>query len=180
MRIGYLVAMMAALPACSVGMAARTGGVKAEEITQCQSRECFIAEEKMEIIEVSKRDDGSFSETYKFQIKRGSAGRAAMHGLLDVATLGIWEVAGTPIEATKKKKYILITADYDAQGKLLRKSLGATAFEDIDSAEIDLPEGSKVYDDDGRIRGVVTPEGDFVKIEDLLTKESNKANAPTQ
>jgi hypothetical protein len=37
-----------------------------------------------------------------------------MHGLLDVATLGIWEVAGTPMEgAYDKDKYYAIRVTYE-------------------------------------------------------------------
>lgn len=124
MREVCLMVSAGLLSACSVGMAARTGGVKAEEVTQCQTRDCFISQDNVEILE-RKDSNGRFSETYKFQLKRGSAGRAAMHGLLDVATLGVWEVVGTPIEATKKKKYVVITAHYDDKGRLLTKSIGA-------------------------------------------------------
>ncbi|HYA76272.1 MAG TPA: hypothetical protein VED83_05120 [Burkholderiaceae bacterium] len=45
---------------------------------------------------------------------QGSTGRAVMHGLLDVATLGIWEVAGTPIESSyDKEKYYAIRVTYE-------------------------------------------------------------------
>ncbi len=37
-----------------------------------------------------------------------------MHGLLDVATIGLWEVAGTPMEgAMGKKKYYGIRVTFD-------------------------------------------------------------------
>ncbi|WP_411818458.1 hypothetical protein [Hyphococcus sp. DH-69] len=151
---------------CSVGMAARTGGVKVEETTQCQSRECFITQDTVEILQTSQRDDGGISETYRFQIKRGSAGRAAMHGLLDVATLGIWEVAGTPIEASKKKKYIVITANYDKDGRLISKSLGnPVSGDEIDNvAEASLPEGSTPVTANGEVVGHMTPDGQLIPI----------------
>jgi len=47
-----------------------------------------------------------------------------MHGLLDVATLGVWEVAGTPIEATKNKKYVTLTVQYSADGTMKQTFLG--------------------------------------------------------
>lgn len=109
-------------------------GIKAEEVQDCQTRECFVGKDKVEVLEKRQFANGGYSETYKFQLKRGSAGRAAMHGLLDVATLGIWEVVGTPIEATKKKKYIVVTANYDAQGRLLSKALGTNTLQGDDVA----------------------------------------------
>ncbi len=57
-----------------------------------------------------------------------------MHGLLDVATLGVWEVAGTPIEATKDKKYVTVTATYKADGGLSHTYLGVPT----------LPEGAEL------------------------------------
>ena len=52
--------------------------------------------------------------TYKVRAKKGSTARAVMHGLLDVSTLGVWEVAGTPIEGAKgKKKFFAIKVYYD-------------------------------------------------------------------
>ncbi len=117
-RVATMVLLAVAVSACSVGMAARTGGVKVEHVTKCQTRQCFLALDTAEVIDKQRRADGGLTETYRFQLKRGSAGRAAMHGLLDVATLGVWEVVGTPLEATKKRKYIVIKADYAPDGAL--------------------------------------------------------------
>ncbi len=41
-----------------------------------------------------------------------SSGRAAMHGALDVVTLGFWELAGTPFEA-RAGDIIQVTVIYD-------------------------------------------------------------------
>jgi hypothetical protein len=54
------------------------------------------------------------TEAFKILKPQGSTGRAVMHGLLDVATLGIWEVAGTPMEgAYDKDKYYAIRVTYE-------------------------------------------------------------------
>jgi hypothetical protein len=54
--------------------------------------------------------------TYKYvKPKEGSGGRAVAHGVLDVLTLGIWEVAGTPIEAVGDDKYGRIQVLYDSR-----------------------------------------------------------------
>ena len=112
-------AIIVPLTACSVGMAARTGGIKIEDVTQCQTRQCLLSLDTAEVIDSTPQPGGGKLETYRYQLKRGSAGRAAMHGLLDVATIGMWEVVGTPMEATKKRKYVVIKATYDATGKLV-------------------------------------------------------------
>ena len=61
------------------------------------------------------------SENFRATMPTGSAARAVMHGLLDISTLGIWEVAGTPIEAVKGKKtgYVVI-AKYEADGSTIK------------------------------------------------------------
>jgi hypothetical protein len=69
--------------------------------------------------------DGTLTETYKVLLKQGSAGRAVLHGLADIATLGVWEVAGTPIEGSAGKgKYLIVTAQFDADGRVIASGLG--------------------------------------------------------
>lgn len=92
-------------------MAASKGGTDFEDLSSCKTRSCLIANgaEPMEVKGMEKN-----TEAFKVLRAHGSTGRAVMHGLLDVATLGIWEVAGTPIEgAYDKKKYYAIRVTYD-------------------------------------------------------------------
>ena len=50
------------------------------------------------------------------------AGRAIGHGVMDVLTLGLWEVVGTPIEiAGDKRKAVAVT--YDMQGVITNVEL---------------------------------------------------------
>lgn len=123
-RVTALLVGGALFSGCAVAMAARTGGVKLEEVQACQTRDCFLNKDSVQIIQVAKLQSGETMESYRFQLKRGSAGRAAMHGLLDVATIGVWEVAGTPIEATKDKKYVTVTATYSTSGAISQTFLG--------------------------------------------------------
>ncbi len=49
-----------------------------------------------------------------------------MHGLLDVATLGIWEVAGTPIEGTKNnERFYVYKVQYDHEGNVIKATIEA-------------------------------------------------------
>ena len=51
-----------------------------------------------------------------FDLERGnepSAGRAVLHGVMDVLTLGAWEIIGTPIEGFQGEKFQL-TVEYDS------------------------------------------------------------------
>lgn len=170
------------LTGCSVGMAARTSGVKVEQTTQCQTRDCFLSQDTVEVIDRNPLDNGGYVETYRFQLKRGSAGRAAMHGLLDVATLGIWEVAGTPIEATKRKKFITITGVYDASGRLLSKSIGAPPPTELVSKdhpeEIALEQLTPVTAN-GELVGYLTPEGEIIPLQQQDQISPLIATSPT-
>lgn len=104
MKIKYLILLgLISLPACSVFMAADKKGVDFDTFAQCKTRECIIANGAVSISKVTK--GGSLvSEVFKAQKPTGSAARATMHGVLDVATIGLWEVAGTPIEGSMDKK----------------------------------------------------------------------------
>lgn len=63
----------------------------------------------------AREENGHRVDIYEYEIgNEPSAGRAIGHGVMDVLTLGLWEVAGTPIEGMQgEKKRLAIT--YDAQ-----------------------------------------------------------------
>lgn len=55
-----------------------------------------------------------------FKLKRGdapSAGRAIAHGAMDVFTLCLWEIVGTPIEASQGETFHM-TVYYDEEDKI--------------------------------------------------------------
>ena len=61
-----------------------------------------------------------------FRLERGNApsgGRALAHGALDLFTLGLWEIAGTPIEAMQGEKFTL-TIEYDENDKVKKVVAG--------------------------------------------------------
>ncbi len=50
--------------------------------------------------------DGTTTSTYHYEVGNDpSAGRAMGHAAMDVLTLGIWEVVGTPVEGSQGDKY---------------------------------------------------------------------------
>lgn len=52
--------------------------------------------------------------TYEYTVgNEPSAGRAVGHAVMDVLTLGIWEVVGTPVEALSQGEKIGVTVQYD-------------------------------------------------------------------
>jgi hypothetical protein len=62
--------------------------------------------------------DGGRADVYQYEIgNEPSAGRAVGHGVMDVLTLGIWEIVGTPIEAVQGETYSA-TITYDESDKV--------------------------------------------------------------
>lgn len=63
-------------------------------------------------------EEGERIDTYYYEIgNEPSAGRAAGHAALDVLTLGLWELAGTPIEAVQGEKYEAVVT-YDDEDRV--------------------------------------------------------------
>lgn len=59
--------------------------------------------------------DGTKSDVYQYEIgNEPSAGRAAVHGVMDFLTIFIWELIGTPIEAFQGDKYEAVVV-YDQE-----------------------------------------------------------------
>jgi hypothetical protein len=64
-------------------------------------------------------DDGHRADLYRYEIgNEPSAGRAAGHAVMDVLTLCLWEIVGTPIEAVQGEKYTA-TVEYDEHDKVV-------------------------------------------------------------
>jgi hypothetical protein len=67
----------------------------------------------------SSGENGTRIDIYEYEIgNEPSAGRAVAHGLADVLTLGLWEIAGTPIEAVQGETY-QATVSYDDQERVI-------------------------------------------------------------
>ena len=106
MRSAYfLLILCVAFSGCSVGMALK--GQKEPDLSVCRIGEDRGAVELQlgKPVNVVTLQNGDVLCEYEYQIgNEKSAGRAAGHAALDVITLGLWEVAGTPIEAAAGKK----------------------------------------------------------------------------
>jgi len=108
-------------------MAAKKEGVSIDELNQCRTRSCIISKGAIPIDAKKNEYGGIIEETYQVQKPKGSAGRAAMHGVLDVFTLGLWEVAGTPIEGSAGKKEMYpIKIYYEDGDKIDRVEFGGS------------------------------------------------------
>lgn len=109
------------LSSCSVFMAASGSGVDATTLSKCKTRSCLISEGAKPTSQKSNKNGGFVYETFSAQLPTGSVARAAMHGVLDVSTLGLWEVAGTPIEAVQdRKKYYTVKVNYQPDGETIK------------------------------------------------------------
>lgn len=104
-KIFNLLLVLSCLPlaSCSVYMASQQKGASADEIANCKTRTCLLNKGAVTITQQTNKAGTVTEETMQVQKPTGSAARAVMHGALDVATLGVWEVAGTPVEGVLNK-----------------------------------------------------------------------------
>ena len=98
---------------CSVFMAANKSGVDPEQIINCTTRSCLLAIGAIPVAKPAKNE-----EVFKAKQPTGSTSRAVLNGALDVFTLGLWEVAGTPIEGSlDNDKYFTFKVKYKSNGE---------------------------------------------------------------
>ncbi len=101
---------------CSVGMA--VSGSEDPNLAVCKagSTRLDIERELGTPRDTAILEDGSLECVYEYEIgNEPSPGRAIMHGGLDVLTLGLWEIVGTPVEAAQGTKYEM-TVVYGTDG----------------------------------------------------------------
>lgn len=100
-----------ALSSCSVYKAASNEGISVSDIKKCKTKGCFLSH-GMDILDKHEDSNGKYIEIYRAIARKSGLNyvRAAGHGVLDVATLGIWEVAGTPVEGAISNNLGYITA----------------------------------------------------------------------
>jgi hypothetical protein len=100
------------LSSCSVYKAACKDGADIQEVQASHSRNQFLSL-GAKIVSSETLPTGELVETYQIPKARGSAARAVMHGLLDLSTFFVWEVAGTPIEySLDKPEFIVVKVTY--------------------------------------------------------------------
>lgn len=105
------------LSGCSVGMA--VAGKESPNLAVCRAgaTQADIQAELGRPTSSQVLENGDSVCTYEYEVgNEPSAARAVMHGGMDVLTLGLWELVGTPVEAVQGQKYEM-TVTYDAEGK---------------------------------------------------------------
>lgn len=127
------------LSGCSVYRAAQNDGVSVSDVKRCDTKVCFISY-GMKMIEHHTEKNGQYVELYRAIARKSGLNyvRSAGHAALDVATIGLWEIAATPIEgalsnnrgyvvakvtyANRESDKVLKVEIFDAKGKKLSKS----------------------------------------------------------
>jgi len=119
-----LLVALSGLPACSVFMAANQPPRKdLDVLTAGTPRSTILAEFgqplSSRLVGHNRVDLFSFTQGYS---KEARAGRAFAHGTMDLATGGVWEIAGTPAEAVFSGKKLSYEITYDSSNKVIRVS----------------------------------------------------------
>lgn len=123
MKLVILPFLFLSLMGCSVRMAAEKHGVNLKEITRCQDELCILAMRDTEVITDKESEDGRIV-TYRSKKRKGSTTRAVFYGVMDVATLGLWELAGTPLEgALNNRDFYVYRVTYDEEGIILKSTI---------------------------------------------------------
>lgn len=112
---------MLCLTSCSVFMAANKKGTSVDQLTDCKTRSCLLTKGAVSLNTKKNKNGTLVEETFQVRKPTGFAARAAMHGALDVATFGIWEVAGTPMEGVMdQSEMYLVKVLYKNDGEEIR------------------------------------------------------------
>lgn len=102
------------LSACSVGMAASGGDNPNVAVLSEGSTRLEIERELGKPTRSRQLDDGSLECLYEYEVgDEPSVGRAAGHAVLDILTIGLWEIAGTPTELSMGDRFELLVV-YDS------------------------------------------------------------------
>ncbi|HSB71169.1 MAG TPA: hypothetical protein VLT62_17725 [Candidatus Methylomirabilis sp.] len=109
-----------ALSGCSVIMAASTPGLKDMNVLVVGTPRADVLKEFGEPAHSGTRD-GKRVDTFKYrqgEQDNQKYGRAALHAGMDLITLGIWEIVGTPAEIISIQPRTTIEVAYDEQDRV--------------------------------------------------------------
>ncbi|MGQ0671876.1 MAG: hypothetical protein ACT4N2_03200 [Hyphomicrobium sp.] len=113
---GALLCACLSLSGCAAYMAANQPGQKDFSVFKAGTpRDRVLAEfgspMHSETLNGQKSDIFTFVQGYNGAVK---AGRAVVHGVASLATLGLWEIIGTPVEGHMNGSQLSVRVNYDA------------------------------------------------------------------
>jgi hypothetical protein len=117
LAVGVLLAGAPTLSACAVGMA--MSGEEGPDLAACRvgADRADIQAQLGQPHSERVLDNGDQVCSYEYEVgNEPSATRAVMHGGMDVLTLGLWELVGTPVEAVQGETFEM-TVTYGPDGK---------------------------------------------------------------
>lgn len=112
-RLMAIALVSGALAGCSVGMALSGDETPDLSVVKIGAARDDVQLQLGEPERVTDLDGGGQEVAYLFEVGNDpNAIRAIGHGALDVASIGLWEFIGTPIEAsTGKERELAVTYD---------------------------------------------------------------------
>ena len=120
MKIVILLLAAMFLSSCSVFMAAKQPDkLNTDLFSKGTPRSMLLAE--FGLPKVSETRNGKKHEIFTFTqgySAGAKTGRAVVHGVADVLTLGLWEVIGTPAEGAFDGRNMAYDVSYDKQDKV--------------------------------------------------------------
>ncbi len=115
-----MLALSVPLSGCAVSRAASKEGVNIKDVLSCGTRTCLVAR-GAEPLPGLKFDEANIG-AYRVRKATGSTLRAVMHAILDVSTLGLWEIVGTPLEgALNRTQYYGLKVAFGADGETINR-----------------------------------------------------------
>ena len=116
-KLGILLCAFV-LSGCSVYRAAQNDGVSVSDIKHCDTKVCFMSH-GMKIVDHHTEKNGHYVEFYRAVARKSGFNyvRSAGNAALDVATIGLWEIAATPIEGALSNNRGYVTAKVTYENK---------------------------------------------------------------
>lgn len=124
--LGLSVIVASNLTGCAVAMAAKQPDYKNVDLFKPGTTRGQLLGEFGQPVSTETRKDGTKCDTFSFtQGYSGGAkaGRAVLHGVADVLTLGLWEIIGTPTEAVFSGDTVGYQACYGADERVTEVTL---------------------------------------------------------
>lgn len=136
----FVSASLPLMCGCAVAMS-MAGSRKNTSILQPGTPRVAVIAELGEPQTSTRDNSGRLVDTYSVTSGQGgSVGRAALHALFDIYTLGIWEIVGTPVEMSKRGRKANFQVTYDSNNTIgdVQAVSGGGGYEPISTTPISI------------------------------------------